>query len=713
MLKTNSTNNLLRFKTAFIVAIVTAINLPLINVLSLAAENDEIAPSNSNTVYYAENQTTNVAITDLLETINDITEIATKTKMNADFVPGIVTVLYGDDLEARGSRTVWEALSLVPGVETSIDMNGGMQIFVRGGGVGRTSVSGNIKLLVNGICLNAHHQGRFHPALMLPVEQVDRIEIIRGPGSAIYGGFAYMGVVNIVTRKASSRVTGRLEEDHTYSAAGIASWTDKQNELKLSLNAGWMESDGGDVTSGPDKLYSMGIEDLSNAPGPINDKQENKSGFLVMDYKDFSLKIQYIEGGYGDHFGVTGALPPDDMKIVWLEKTGMVDVSQRIQPLPSLDVEINGGWMDYKWGEKYFFLYPPGFMGIYPDGMTGMPLYEESKLYGGINMKFNGWERHHVLVSLSFAEIEIEEAWQLTNYVPSTLMPLDEMQLFRGENNWIREGKDRTVRSILAQDEFKILPSLTLTGGLRYDDYSDVGDHVSPRLAGVWQPAERHILKFQYGEAFRPPSFKELYAMNNPVGNGNENIDPATSKTYEIGYIYRKEKTVFRTTLFHTDYDDLVVLSNTFYENAGDVHLNGVELELEQNISYAFKLKGNISYVDTEDRDTDEQLEGAVNWLSNIGLIYQPRSDFTLYTQFRYVGDRQRNPTDERRDLGNYQTVDITCSFTNILFGGLNCRIGIKNLFDKDIKHPSPVNTYPDDYPRPGRKWWIQLFYKF
>ncbi|WP_455218381.1 TonB-dependent receptor plug domain-containing protein, partial [Kaarinaea lacus] len=128
------------------------------------------------------------ALQDLLQALEQETEIATKTKMNVDFVPGIVTVFYGDDLLARGIRDVKETLALIPGVELSISTVGVAQVFVRG--IGTAFSSGKLKVLLNGVPFNATLNVST-TALSLPTEQIDRIEVIRGPGSAIYGEFAY------------------------------------------------------------------------------------------------------------------------------------------------------------------------------------------------------------------------------------------------------------------------------------------------------------------------------------------------------------------------------------------------------------------------------------------------------------------------------------------------------------------------------------------
>lgn len=109
---------------------------------------------------------------DLLSLLDNETELATRSGMNADFVPGMATILSGGDMLVRGARTVWEALSLVPGISQGLAMTGERQILSRGVGFGYAS--GNIKLLLDGVSMNSTLLATANPVLNIPIEQVDR-----------------------------------------------------------------------------------------------------------------------------------------------------------------------------------------------------------------------------------------------------------------------------------------------------------------------------------------------------------------------------------------------------------------------------------------------------------------------------------------------------------------------------------------------------------
>jgi outer membrane receptor for ferrienterochelin and colicins len=655
----------------------------------------------------------------LLKILEKHTEIATKTKLNADFVPGMVTVLYGDDLEARGVATVWEALGLVPGLNLYQENNGVRQVLARG--IGETFGSGNISFLLNNITANSTLFGTPYPLLDIPIFQVERIEVIRGPGSAIHGEFANAGVVNVITRKKGNRIIGRYGSFDTYSGGGLFSWSNPDKELRLSINLAGMESDGADVITGQDRLYGMGLGAISQAPGPANQARRSQAGFVTLDYKDFTFLVQYMEEGHGDNFGVQDALAPPADRIVASHKHWMLDARQKLHITRFLQAEFRLGWHYFETDVDNMYLFPAGFPGFpptfpgFPNGMIIGPHYERNRYYGGMDLIWEGWAKHSLLLGWSYSKTKLTDGWQDSNFVPSTFNPTSsgEVERFIGSENVVKVGNDRRLNSLTLQDEYRINDAFTLTAGLRYDNYNDVGNAFSPRLAGVWRLTDRHILKAQYARAFRPPTFLEMYAINQPILSGNPNIKPALSDTYEIGYIYNRPRTTFRLTPFYTNLKDLIVAQSGTFANTGGAWLKGVELELEHELIRNLKLDANLSYVDTEDRDTGRQIAGSANWLANLGFNYSPRADMTLNIQYQYVGDRNRGAQDTRDKLDGYQTVNLTGNLFNLGLRGMTLRAGVKNIFAEDVRYPADANTYPDDYPQPGRQWWMQLSYEF
>jgi outer membrane receptor protein involved in Fe transport len=141
---------------------------------------------------------------ELLDVLSEETEVATRTRMNSDYVPGIVTVLDARTLETLGARTVWDALSHVPGVEAWRDPAGTPTITVRG--IPFPFNSGSVQVLFDSVPIAAEAAGLNGAALLLPLAQVERIEFVRGPGSVVYGDYAFQGLLNVVTRTDTGAV---------------------------------------------------------------------------------------------------------------------------------------------------------------------------------------------------------------------------------------------------------------------------------------------------------------------------------------------------------------------------------------------------------------------------------------------------------------------------------------------------------------------------
>lgn len=653
----------------------------------------------------------------LLSITEEETTLATRSKLNTDYAPGIVTVLRGDILRARGAATVAEALALVPGIEASHDRIGNQVSLVRG--VGGSFASGNMKILLDNVSINSALSALANPVLQMPIEQVERIEMIRGPGSALYGEYAYAGVVNIITRSDKQHLFMGANTHGRATLGGTFSASHPQSDLKYTLSlAGWGQGDS-NTQSGEDTLYNIAHPQgaISNAPGTINDEADYRSALLSLNYKNTSLKAQLMNDGHGDYFGTLDVLPTDDASIAYKNQHSTLNLSHQFESSKPLTTRINLGWQRYK-NSYSFSLVPEGYLGIYPNGYLIDGFYRERQLDAGVDFNWQGWAQHNILVGIYLTEITVRDAWLNSNVDQANqLIQLPHKQRFTGELNWIDENKERTIKSVVLQDEYALSDHTTFTLGLRYDHYDDVGESFSPRLAGVYQLSSEHVFKAQYAHAFRPPTFYELW-------NKIASIEPETIDTYELAYIYRQWNRVHRITLFHSKLKDLIVSSGLLnYSNLNNARLSGVELETEHYLNNWLKLTANLSYSNTENIVTGEAIAGAAKLLSNIGLLMEFDQGMSFSLDYHYVGKRVRENIDPRDALQGYHTVNTTFTVDLKSLSGATLRVGLKNLFDKEINYPAamtwdniisqPIVGYRDDYPQPRRSAWIQLSYQY
>jgi iron complex outermembrane receptor protein len=258
---------------------------------------------------------------------------------------------------------------------------------------------------------------------------------------------------------------------------------------------------------------------------------------------------------------------------------------------------------------------------------------------------------------------------------------------------------------------------MTLTAGLRYDRYDDeeyAYSRITPRIAGVFRAADRHIFKIQYAEAFRPPSFTEMYSRNNPSISGNPGLDFESIKTCEAEYIYRAGQFIGKLTVFYSEIDNLIYSIKDIATNFGSAKSKGAEAEVNWKIADSLAFNANLSYTAAQDDLTGTDFKNSPNWLSNAGLIWQPQTDWTAALNYRHAGKRNRGANDPRcESLDGYDALNLTLSKNNLFYKGTTLRCGVKNLFDADILYPANYFDYKEDYPQTGREWWIQMSYEF
>lgn len=386
---------------------------------------------------------------ELLELLAEETDLATKTRMNSDYVPGIVSVLHADELETLGVQTVWEALSLVPGIQLVRDQHASPSLTVRG--IDFIFNTGNTKVLVNGVSMSRESAGVNSSILYLPIEQVERIEMIRGPGSAIHGDFAFSGMINIVTRKDRDRVVVRATRPD--GAAAI-------------VEQGW-SSKGGAVTG------SVSIAGLTSreadAPRPFDAAEERRSALVGVDGKFGWFRGQFVSRDWSPGGDPAHQLDEENRAAGWGGR-----------------FELGSGWSidaHAAWSSTSHDTLP-------------RRLFDGDAWDVGSDFLWSG-KRNDVLAGVSWWSGDIDHAIEV---LPPPAPTLD-----------VR-GSTRTIRGITFQEQFRATPKLTVTAGARYDEFSDIGGQLSPRFAIVWRPAERHVIKAQHARAFRAPTFFELAA---------------------------------------------------------------------------------------------------------------------------------------------------------------------------------------------------------
>ncbi|MEE8574182.1 MAG: TonB-dependent receptor, partial [Thermodesulfobacteriota bacterium] len=585
---------------------------------------------------------------ELLAILDEETEIATKTKMNADYVPGIVTVLHGEDMEALGARTVWEALSFVPGVDATINNEGNYLALVRG--IGFDLHIGHLKILINSAPANLSTEGGNRTLMLIPIEQVERIEVIRGTGAAIYGEYSYAGVINIITRKDGNRVYGSGASFDTYGGGGHLSYHNPARDFDVSLSISGWTSDGADVNSGPDML-ALSANPITAAaslsPGATNEDEKVAMAAFNLSYKKFKLDLFGAFTDHGQYFGVNVLQGDSDASPV--ETTyWSAEASQRVSLTPTLEAGLKGHISEGETKVEYLMIIPPGAALPPPPGPPVPPVYipfglfvgphiKERRLEGTVDFKWTGLKKHIWTLTLSHAEAKIVDAYQESNFFGGVNYPVP-IRVPDAMSGMMPSGVDRGISGAVLQDQFELTKDITVTGAIRYDHYDDVGGAVTPRLAAVWHIGEPHILKIQYARGFRPPTLADLhYPVLAQGKRGNPNLEPEWIDTYEAGYIFRRAGTVVRGTAYYSKLTDMVLHGpGRAPINGSDARLCGVELEFEQQLTRNWKILSNVSFMEAYNDSADSEIVGSTNLLGNFAVMGKIMKNLLVTARYRH-----------------------------------------------------------------------------
>lgn len=644
--------------------------------------------------------------------------IATGTKQLIRKAPSAATVITAEDMVTMGATTIDEVLETVPGLHVARSTVYAPNYGIRGI---LTDSNPHVLMMVNGVPMTSGFQGnRNDMPVSLPIENVARIEVIRGPGSAVYGADAFAGTINIIT-KTGDELHGASVGLRTGSFNSTESWLqygEKRDELevaaylKAGTTSGQRRTVQADAQTGIDAL---GISPaVSLAPGSVNMAHDDLDGQVDLGFEKFRWRAGYTlraNGGVG--VGVAGALDPVGKfrterftsDLAWSDTGFAPDLSLTLQAaFMHLANEVT----------TPFLLFPNGaFFGTFPNGMVGAPNKWERQTRLSASSEYSGLDDHRVRMGVGLDEIDIYKTSETKNFtllagaLPSPLP----MYSASGVNLYLSPHV-RNVKYLYLQDEWSFARDWTLTSGVRHDQYSDFGNTTNPRLALVWEARQNVTAKLMYGTAFRAPSFVELYAAGNPVALGNPNLTPEKIKTLEGAVSWQVRHDVETSfSLFRHEISDLIGVSGTSYQNTGKQNGSGGEWELTWDPSRSLRLSGHYAYQENVDQTTQQDAGYAPHRHFYGRADWRFASAWFVSGQLNWVAERKRAAGDARPDVPDYTSLDVSLH-SDRTRQGWDFSASIRNLFDADIREPSKKDsgiTY--DLPMPGRTLWLQARY--
>ncbi|MHB0775847.1 ligand-gated channel protein [Halomonas sp. WWR20] len=608
--------------------------------------------------------------------LDDVVVTATGYEQQAKNAPASISVINRKELENRHYRDVTDALRNVPGV---VITGGGssQDISLRGMGAKYTLI------LVDGkrqgsreTRPNSDGPG-IEQGWLPPLSAIERIEVIRGPMSSLYGSDALGGVINVITRKVAKEWGGSVTADTTIQE----------------------DSDSGDINQ---TRFYVG--------GPLKD---DVLGLQV--YGQYSQRDEdEIESGYSDHNVRNGTAKlswaPTDRHSFDFE-AGVNKQVRTSTPGKSLSAIGRGGRPNTRSETDYIRRhYAVTHQGRWGFGTSDSYVQREEVENPSRDMEYDS-----------------------TVFNTQTVMPLGMHILTLGGQYEDQELTDagnqagdlseltRWQWALFAEDEWNLTEDFALTGGVRLNQDENYGSHWSPRLYGVWQATPQWTVKGGVTSGYRAPDLRQASpgwgqitggrsAVVPAVILGNPDLKPEESLNHELGVLWDNRRGIQAgVTLFYTEFDDKITeervcstatgdasctFNGTDYSfisqrfNVDEVTMQGVEARLTLPLGLDTSLTTNYTYTDSEQKTgpfEGEPLNRLPEHMANATLNWEPEGPLSGWAQVNYRGRTTEgvSRTSMVEELPSYTFVDVGSAYA--LTESATVFAGVYNLFDKEV----------------------------
>ncbi|MBR9902606.1 MAG: TonB-dependent receptor [Gammaproteobacteria bacterium] len=663
--------------------------------------------------------------------------------------PASISVISREELERTRVTSIADALRNVEGVDVggAVGKTGGRNISIRG------MPSDYTLILIDGRRQNAAGSvtpngfGETSTSFFPPVSSIERIEVIRGPMSTLYGSDAMGGVINIITRRVGREWTGSIGVENTFNE-------DRDFGDRREINL---------YTSGPLVEDTLGLQ----LRGRIYERDASELTYTDNNGEPVEVDQRGPSPVEGDTYSLGGKLTwtPTDSHDLWLDgevsrqrydndecQLGTLDGRTRsCAPDPG---SANGYSDELRFEREQIAI---GHTGRFASGTLESSLMRnttETKgrtIPGDTGVAYEGFPG---IVGGAPRELET------TNTVLDSkfIMPLDNHMATVGMQWWDAELDDglagetfaQTTWSLFAEDEWLLRDDLALTLGGRYDHHDAFGSQFSPRGYLVWNTTPNWTLKGGVSRGYKTPSLNDLHdGINGVTGQGtiltigNPDLEPETSTSSEIGAHYDNQQGFTASaTLFHNQFDDKIasgsdilvendplIPDGTYSQqvNVDEAITQGVELSTGYQFAPDWRVNANYTYTDSEQKSGDnkgEPLTDTPEHAINATLRWQTTAKLDTWLSAEYRSERYRNRESVRGapsfdDLGDFKAYSLFHLGGNYaVTDQLNLSATIYNLFDKDFVDyraygdgSSFGNVYANS--EEGRRLWLSARYEF
>ncbi len=665
---------------------------------------------------------------DLIEI--DIVSVASGKAEPINMAPAVASVITAQDIEAMGATNLDEVLNTIPGVRVVRGRTFDNSTYViRGVAPTGLQLSNEVLFMINGVPFRRLLNGSYAGARKgIPLQAVQRIEVIRGPGSALYGADALAGVVNIITKTAQDidgvEIRGRMGSFDTYQTSLL--YGDAGLPVKIAFSLQYESTDGYDalITEDFQSTFDRRFDThASYAPGQINNAYKMFNSHLDLADQQWRMHLSYLGlRDIGTGAGVSGALDPVG-HIEWDNWRLDLDwTSPTLSEDWQLKSRLNLEYSDIFYWNVYTL--PPGALGgALPKGSMFQANFEEHAIRFALEGSYTGFRQHTLRAGIGYIYADIFKTTSkgLGLGVDGHGNPIDPNGPMVDITDTPFESMPETLRNnryIFMQDTWQWAEQWQLTLGMRYDYYDDFGSTANPRAALVWQTTPTLTSKLLYGSAFRAPSHNEMHIQNNLTLIGNPDLKPEQIDTWELAFNWQARKNllmafnVYRYRLTERIVQVPVVPSSPVLQVRNQETWNGKGFEFEsrwkanQQTSILF----NYAYTNTQQGDADVGRYPQHQAYLRYDQILYP--NWSLNTQLNWVANRKRSPGDNRPAVDDVHTLDVVLRYKNSIEPRWNIAVGVRNLFDEEDIYPSD-RVLPNDLPQAERNYFLEVRRQF
>ena len=653
--------------------------------------------------------------------------------------PASISIITAEDIEKRPVSTLADVLKRVPGVTGGLSTNGdGSKIKLRG-------LPDNYTLiLIDGKRIGSSRDTNYRPDLgrqdlnWITPDMIERIEVVRGPMSSLYGSDAMGGVINIITKKIQDHWTGSAtynytqpttsgDKGRTFQTGAVVSGP-LADHVGLRLNASQIrrESDKGYTITTPPRGGDANLNNTEGTTGYVNNNFGSQLNIRFNDHHDLSLEATYgVEKnlkaeGVTTLNGATGAVTGQNTNQSWgaskLEKQGYV-----------------ASW-DGKWGQDitsklsaYYNDYDQS-----GDGLTAKS--NETIAEGQVNIPFQLLVPNKLTLGGQWRRSELNNTDTIGTPIQDAngnVVPSYDGGDYAGTSKL--EGK---TWAVFIEDTLDLHDQFKLTLGNRYDHDEKFGDHNSPRAYLVYLPSEDWTIKGGVASGFRAPTIKEstagaatrsggngctsLTSMGYVSGGcymaGNADLKPEESTNYEIGVNYTGFGTDINLTYFYTDFENKIEyaalgrFNNVWWtqlQNVQKARTEGLEFSAAIPVTDQLKWTNSATYFfEAKNLDTGAALINTPELTATSSLDYLINDAWSVNVLAEYVGKQYTTNV----------TKDTTLQKAHTVFGlatnydvndDITIRAGINNLLNKKLSR-STSNYYLE-----GQAAFVGMTYRF